>query len=64
MLSDDTKDNERTGANGCRILAVFDLTGGKSGAHFSQGVVSPTITRGRASVSDVHAVVMKGESDR
>lgn len=41
------------------VVGVLDLMGGKPGYAFGDGAVSPTLTRGRASASDVHAVVIK-----
>lgn len=41
------------------LVGVLDLMGGKPGCAFGDGAVSPTITRGRASASDVHAVVIE-----
>ena len=39
------------------LVGVFDMMGGKPGCHFTTKCdVCPTITRGRASVSDVHAL--------
>ena len=40
-------------------VGVLDLMGGKPGCAFGDGAVSSTLTRGRASASDVHAVVVK-----
>ena len=42
-----------------RLVGVLDLMGGKPGCAFWDGAVSPTLTRGRASASDVHAVVIE-----
>ena len=44
---------------GMVVVGVLDLMGGKPGCAFGDGAVSPTLTRGRASASDVHAVVVK-----
>ena len=44
---------------GVVVVGVLDLMGGKPGCAFGDGAVSPTLTRGRASASDVHAVVIK-----
>ena len=44
---------------GCVVVVVLDLMGGKPGCAFGDGAVSPTSTRGRASASDVHAVVIE-----
>ena len=41
------------------LVGVLDLMGGKPGCAFGDGAVSPTLTRGRASASDVHAVVIE-----
>lgn len=41
------------------VVGVLDLMGGKPGCAFGDGAVSPTLTRGRASASDVHAVVIE-----
>ena len=41
------------------VVGVLDLMGGKPGCAFGDGAVSPTPTRGRASESDVHAVVIE-----
>ena len=41
------------------VVCVLDLMGGKPGCAFGDGAVSPTLTRGRASASDVHAVVIE-----
>ena len=41
------------------VVGVIDLMGGKPGCAFGDGAVSPTLMRGRASSSDVHAVVIK-----
>lgn len=41
------------------VVGVLDLMGGKPGCAFVDGAVSPTLTRGRASASDVHAVVIE-----
>ena len=47
-----------TGGNNVPLVVrcVLDMQGGKSGCHISDGSISPTITRGRASVNDVHLV--------
>ena len=42
-----------------RLVGVLDLMGGKPGCAFGDGAVSPTPTRGRASTSDVRAVVIE-----
>ena len=44
---------------GMVVVGVIDLMDGKPGCAFWDGAVSPTITRGRASASDVHAVVIE-----
>ena len=44
---------------GMVVVGVLDLMGGKPGCAFGDGAVSPTLTRGRASASDVHAVVIE-----
>ena len=41
------------------VVGVLDLMGGKPGCAFGDGAVSSTLTRGRASASDVHAVVIE-----
>ena len=41
------------------VVGVIDRTGGKPGCAFGDGAVSPTLTRGRGSASDVHAVVIE-----
>lgn len=41
---------------GDMVVGVLDMMGGKAGAHFGDGKISPTITHGRGSVGDVHAV--------
>ena len=41
------------------LVGVLDLMGGKPGCAFGDGAVSPTLTRGRASASDVRAVVIE-----
>ena len=41
------------------VVGVLGLMGGKPGCAFGDGAVSPTPTRGRASASDVHAVVIE-----
>lgn len=48
-----------THRGGWGVVGVLDLMGGKPGCAFWDGAVSPTITRGRASASDVHAVVIE-----
>ena len=50
---------ERDAARHMRLVGVLDLMGGKPGCAFGDGAVSPTLTRGRASASDVHAVVIE-----
>lgn len=44
------------GRSAYRVVAVFDQQGGKPGANWNAGDVCPVITRGRASVADIHAV--------
>ena len=44
------------GTGNDQVLCVADMIGGKAGAHVTNGEVSPTITNGRSSSSDVHAV--------
>ena len=44
---------------GVVLVGVLDLMGEKPGCAFGDGAVSPTLTRGRASASDVHAVVIE-----
>ena len=44
---------------GLVVVGVLDLMGGKPGCAFGDGAVSPTLTRGSASASDVHAVVIE-----
>ena len=44
---------------GVVVVGVLDLMGGKPGCAFGDGAVSSTLTRGRASASDVHAVVIE-----
>ena len=41
------------------VVVALDLMGVKPGCAFGDGAVSPTLTRGRASASDVHAVVIE-----
>ena len=41
------------------LVGVLDLMDGKTGCAFGDGAVSPTLTRRRASASDVHAVVIE-----
>ena len=38
------------------VECVVDMMGGKAGCHFSSGDVSPTLTSGRGSASDVHSI--------
>jgi len=39
------------------LVGIMDMMGGKPGCHFSTTcAVSPTLTRGRASVNDIHAL--------
>lgn len=42
------------------VVGTLDLMGGKTGAHYGDGETSPTLTHGRGSASDVHAVVSQG----
>ena len=42
---------------GMVVVGVLDRMGGAPGCAFGDGAGSPTPTRGRASESDVHAVV-------
>jgi len=44
------------GTGNDQVLCVADMMGGKAGAHVTGGEVCPTITSGRGSSSDVHAV--------
>ena len=46
-----------------KVIAVFDLMGGKPGCHFQMGggSASPTITRGRGACSDIHSLVIDVE---
>ena len=37
------------------------MMGGKTGAHFTTNNTSPTFTRGRASVNDIHAIALDGD---
>lgn len=41
---------------GVRNVCVLDMQGGKPGCHVRAATVSPTITRGRSSVNDIHVV--------
>ena len=41
------------------VVGVLDLMGEKPGCAFGDGAVLPTLTRGWASASDVHAVVIE-----
>ena len=41
------------------VVCVLDLLGGRPVCAFGDGAASPTLTRGRASASDVHAVVIE-----
>ena len=41
------------------VVGVLDLMGGKPGCAFGDGAVLSTLTRERASASDVHAVVIE-----
>lgn len=55
----DDKHNETDGMCDCsKVIGCFDMMGGKPGCHFNDGSVSPTVTRGRASVSDIHTIVL------
>lgn len=45
------------GGNLPLVVGTLDLMGGKTGAHFNDGSVAPTLTHGRGSASDVHAIV-------
>jgi hypothetical protein len=38
-------------------LFVLDMQGGKPSVHISNDSVSPTITKGRASVNDIHVIL-------
>lgn len=37
-------------------VCVLDMQGGKAGCHVRTSSVSPTITKGRSSVNDIHVV--------
>ena len=37
---------------------VLDMQGGKTGCHFTEDGVCPTITRGKGSVNDVHSILV------
>lgn len=50
---------DNTMRRGGVVVGVLDLMGGKPGCAFGDGAVSPTVTRGRGSASDVHAVVIE-----
>ena len=45
-------------------LPVLDMMGGKTGAHFTTNNTSPTFTRGRASVNDIHAIALDGDKPK
>lgn len=49
------------GAGGEGELPVLDMMGGKPGSHFTTDGSSPTLTRGRGSVNDVHAIALDGD---
>ena len=53
----ESRGEKRDAARPLRLVGVLDLMGEKPGCAFGDGAVSPTLTRGRASASDVHAVV-------
>ena len=44
-----------------RLVCTMDMMGGKPGCHFSRENVSPTFTKGRASVNDIHLVCRVGK---
>ena len=48
-------------AGGEGELPVLDMMGGKPGSHFTTDGSSPTLTRGRGSVNDVHAIALDGD---
>lgn len=41
---------------GVSDVCVLDMQGGKAGCHVRSASVSPTITKGRSSVNDIHVV--------
>lgn len=53
----DTSTQSPTKAQGGEmIVGTLDLVGGKAGVNFGDGDISPTLTHGRGSASDIHAV--------
>lgn len=48
-------------AGGEGELPVLDMMGGKPGSHFTTDGSSPTLTRGRGSVNDVHVIALDGD---
>lgn len=43
-------------------MYILDMQGGKPSVHISNDSVSPTITKGRASVNDIHVILRIKES--
>ena len=46
------------------LVGLMDMMGGKPGCHFNTTcAVSPTLTRGRASVNDIHALFYRRDGE-